>query len=53
MGLVGSVGLVGPVGPTPGSLPRESVPAVVDVLEARTGAPGLQFLDRHGETVPW
>ncbi|GHG74645.1 SDR family NAD(P)-dependent oxidoreductase [Streptomyces griseocarneus] len=33
--------------------PRESIPAVVDVLEAQTGAPGLQFLDRHGETVPW
>ncbi|MET7301043.1 SDR family NAD(P)-dependent oxidoreductase [Embleya sp. NPDC005575] len=33
--------------------PRESIPAVVDVLEAQAGAPGLQFLDRHGETVPW
>ncbi|MEU8356421.1 SDR family NAD(P)-dependent oxidoreductase [Nonomuraea sp. NPDC048882] len=33
--------------------PEESVPAVVDVLEAQTGAPGLQFLDRHGEPVPW
>ena len=33
--------------------PRESIPAVVDVLEAQAGAPGLQFLDRHGKTVPW
>ncbi|GAA2309994.1 SDR family oxidoreductase [Nonomuraea roseoviolacea subsp. roseoviolacea] len=33
--------------------PQESIPAVVDVLEAQAGAPGLRFLDRHGETVPW
>ncbi|MFG2490763.1 SDR family NAD(P)-dependent oxidoreductase [Streptomyces caniferus] len=33
--------------------PHDSIPAVVDVLEAQAGAPGLQFLDRHGETVPW
>ncbi|MFC4330885.1 SDR family NAD(P)-dependent oxidoreductase [Streptomyces andamanensis] len=33
--------------------PGESVPAVVDVLEAQAGVPGLRFLDRHGETVPW
>ncbi|MEU6476550.1 SDR family NAD(P)-dependent oxidoreductase [Streptomyces sp. NPDC047017] len=33
--------------------PQESIPAVVDVLEAQTGAPGLQFLDLNGETVPW
>ncbi|MFI6588544.1 SDR family NAD(P)-dependent oxidoreductase [Embleya sp. NPDC050493] len=33
--------------------PRESIPAVVDVLEAQAGAPGLQFLDLHGEIVPW
>lgn len=32
---------------------EQSIPAVVDVLEAHIGAPGLQFLDRHGETVPW
>ncbi|KFZ81842.1 3-oxoacyl-ACP reductase [Amycolatopsis sp. MJM2582] len=31
----------------------ESMPAVVDVLEAQAGAPGLQFLDLYGETVPW
>jgi NAD(P)-dependent dehydrogenase (short-subunit alcohol dehydrogenase family) len=33
--------------------PEDSIPAVVDVLEAQAGAPGLQFLDRHGEPVPW
>lgn len=33
--------------------PQDSIPAVVDILEAQAGAPGLQFLDRHGETVPW
>ncbi|QUQ66916.1 SDR family NAD(P)-dependent oxidoreductase [Kutzneria sp. CA-103260] len=33
--------------------PSESIPAVVDVLEAQAGAPGLQFLDRHGKSVPW
>jgi NAD(P)-dependent dehydrogenase (short-subunit alcohol dehydrogenase family) len=33
--------------------PEESVPSVVDVLEAQAGAPGLRFLDRHGEPVPW
>ncbi|MBB5077791.1 SDR family NAD(P)-dependent oxidoreductase [Nonomuraea endophytica] len=32
---------------------QESIPAVADVLEAQTGAPDLQFLDRHGKTVPW
>ncbi|MEU7143719.1 SDR family NAD(P)-dependent oxidoreductase [Nocardia sp. NPDC046473] len=33
--------------------PKETIPAVVDVLEAQAATPGLQFLDRHGETVPW
>ncbi|WP_236794300.1 SDR family NAD(P)-dependent oxidoreductase [Amycolatopsis sp. GM8] len=40
-------------GPGAPFLPEESIPAVVDVLEAQAGAPGLQFLDRHGKTVPW
>ncbi|WP_438295401.1 SDR family NAD(P)-dependent oxidoreductase [Streptomyces sp. HUAS TT7] len=40
-------------GPDAPLSPKESIPAVVDVLEAQAGAPGLQFLDRHGETVPW
>ncbi len=33
--------------------PEKSIPAVVDVLEAQAGVPGLRFLDRHGEPVPW
>ncbi|MFF5213364.1 SDR family NAD(P)-dependent oxidoreductase [Streptosporangium sp. NPDC000396] len=40
-------------GPGAPLTPQESIPAVVDVLEAQAGAPGLQFLDRHGEIVPW
>ncbi|MCS0603728.1 SDR family NAD(P)-dependent oxidoreductase [Streptomyces sp. LP11] len=40
-------------GPDAPLLPEESIPAVADVLEAQAGAPGLQFLDRHGNTVPW
>lgn len=40
-------------GPDAPLIPEESIPAVVDVLESQAGAPGLRFLDRHGETVPW
>ncbi|WP_370966885.1 SDR family NAD(P)-dependent oxidoreductase [Amycolatopsis sp. cg9] len=40
-------------GPDAPLSPEESIPLVVDVLEAQAGKPGLQFLDRHGETVPW
>ncbi|QWF83325.1 SDR family NAD(P)-dependent oxidoreductase [Amycolatopsis sp. CA-230715] len=40
-------------GPDAPLTPEESIPAVVDVLEAQAGAPGLQFLDRTGEVVPW
>ncbi|YCK37671.1 SDR family oxidoreductase [Actinomadura sp. ATCC 39365] len=40
-------------GPGAPLVPEESVPAVVDVLEAQAGVPGLRFVDRHGETVPW
>ncbi|MEU1729042.1 SDR family oxidoreductase [Nonomuraea sp. NPDC005692] len=40
-------------GPGAPLVPEESVPAVVDVLEAQAGVPGLRFLGRHGETVPW
>jgi hypothetical protein len=29
-----------------------SIPPRVDVLPARKGTPGLQFLDRFGRTVP-
>jgi NAD(P)-dependent dehydrogenase (short-subunit alcohol dehydrogenase family) len=40
-------------GPGAELLPEESIPSVVDVLEAQAGAPGLQFLDRDGKTVAW
>ncbi|MDT8911905.1 SDR family NAD(P)-dependent oxidoreductase [Amycolatopsis sp. PS_44_ISF1] len=40
-------------GPDAPLTPEESIPAVVDVLEQQAGAGGLQFLDRHGEPVPW
>jgi NAD(P)-dependent dehydrogenase (short-subunit alcohol dehydrogenase family) len=32
---------------------EESVPHVVRSVEARAGRPGLRFLDRHGNTLPW
>ncbi|ALN72250.1 SDR family NAD(P)-dependent oxidoreductase [Aureimonas sp. AU20] len=32
---------------------EESIPKVVDVLLAQKGRPGLRYLDRNGETVPW
>ena len=31
----------------------ETIPAVVDVLLAKRHRPGLEFLDRFGQTVPW
>jgi NAD(P)-dependent dehydrogenase (short-subunit alcohol dehydrogenase family) len=31
----------------------ETVPRVVDVLLAKRGKPGLEFLDREGQAVPW
>lgn len=31
----------------------ETVPRVVDVLLSRLGNPGLEYLDRWGQTVPW
>jgi NAD(P)-dependent dehydrogenase (short-subunit alcohol dehydrogenase family) len=31
----------------------ETVPAIVDVLIAARGTPGLRYLDRFGNTVPW
>ena len=31
----------------------ESVPPLVDTIEAQRGKPGLQYLDRLGATVPW
>jgi NAD(P)-dependent dehydrogenase (short-subunit alcohol dehydrogenase family) len=32
---------------------EEAMPQIVDVLIAQPGAPGLRYLDRHGQTVPW
>jgi NAD(P)-dependent dehydrogenase (short-subunit alcohol dehydrogenase family) len=32
---------------------EEAMPQIVDVLIAQQGAPGLRYLDRHGQTVPW
>ncbi|TRW89040.1 SDR family NAD(P)-dependent oxidoreductase [Mycolicibacterium sp. 018/SC-01/001] len=31
----------------------ESIPALVDTVDAQRGVPGLRYLDRFGETVPW
>lgn len=31
----------------------QSIPKVVDVLVSQQGRPGLRFLDRDGNTVPW
>ncbi len=31
----------------------EAIPSVVDVLIAALGTPGLRYLDRFGQTVPW
>jgi NAD(P)-dependent dehydrogenase (short-subunit alcohol dehydrogenase family) len=32
---------------------EEAMPQIVDVLVAQQGAPGLRFIDRNGQTVPW
>ncbi|WP_404713681.1 hypothetical protein [Sphingomonas sp. MMS24-J13] len=32
---------------------EEAVPKVVEVLLTQKGRPGLQFLDREGQPVPW
>ncbi|KIZ16486.1 SDR family NAD(P)-dependent oxidoreductase [Streptomyces natalensis] len=32
---------------------EESVPLLVDVLLSKLGTPGLAYLDRFGQTVPW
>lgn len=32
---------------------EESVPGLVDILLAKQGRPGLEYLDREGRTVPW
>ena len=32
---------------------EECIPSVADVVEKSAGAPGLRFIDRHGDTLPW
>ena len=32
---------------------EETIPQLVDTLLAQQGTPGLRFIDRFGETVPW
>jgi NAD(P)-dependent dehydrogenase (short-subunit alcohol dehydrogenase family) len=32
---------------------EETIPKLVDVLLAKRGRPGLEYLDRFGQTVPW
>jgi NAD(P)-dependent dehydrogenase (short-subunit alcohol dehydrogenase family) len=32
---------------------EDAMPQIVDVLIAQQGLPGLRYLDRHGQTVPW
>lgn len=31
----------------------DSIPALLDTIDAQHGTPGLRFLDRNGATVPW
>lgn len=31
----------------------ESIPALVATVERQRGIPGLRYLDRHGEPIPW
>ncbi|MGU7779400.1 SDR family NAD(P)-dependent oxidoreductase [Burkholderia sp. PU8-34] len=31
----------------------ESIPLVIDVVERSAGIPGLRFVNRHGEILPW
>ena len=31
----------------------DSIPPLVDTVDAQHGVPGLQYLDRHGKTVAW
>jgi len=32
---------------------EETIPELVDTLVAQQGRPGLRFIDRHGQAVPW
>jgi NAD(P)-dependent dehydrogenase (short-subunit alcohol dehydrogenase family) len=40
-------------GPTAPLSVEEAIPDVVNVLLAKQGRPGLEYLDRMGRTVPW
>ncbi|MDF3281686.1 SDR family NAD(P)-dependent oxidoreductase [Gordonia sp. N1V] len=31
----------------------EAIPPLIDTVEAQRGIPGLRYLDRHGDAVPW
>nr|WP_274637044.1 hypothetical protein [Microbacterium bovistercoris] len=31
----------------------DSIPLLVDTVDRQRGTAGLQYLDRHGQTVPW
>lgn len=31
----------------------DSVPPLLETVDAQRGTPGLQYLDRHGATIPW
>lgn len=31
----------------------ESIPLVVDVVNRNAGIPGLRFINRHGDELPW
>jgi NAD(P)-dependent dehydrogenase (short-subunit alcohol dehydrogenase family) len=31
----------------------DSIPLVVDVVTRNAGVPGIRFIDRHGEILPW
>ncbi len=32
---------------------NDSIPPLIDTIDAQHGTPGLQYLDRHGKTVAW
>jgi len=40
-------------GPSAPSSVEDSIPVLVDTIEAQRGKRGLQYIDRQGHTVPW
>ena len=32
---------------------RDSIPPLIDTIDAQRGVPGFRYLDRHGKTVAW